>query len=161
MGSEQRGWTSASVWALVLLVVGVVFLGVYGAYILFASDTDNLTAEAEGYVSRVEKEVTHRRGRTRHTYLTYVTFSDSDHRTFTARSVVNGSSKRHDEGDNVIVYYDPKDPAAGCLISGDEDELAFFWALKYIFGLSGAVCVVAGCAIYVYGRFRRTSRVPK
>lgn len=36
-----------------------------------------------------------------------LTFEDSDHRTFTARSVVNESTKRHDEGDHVTVHYDP------------------------------------------------------
>ena len=113
--------------------------------------------EAEGYVSKVEVRERESKGKTKRTYLTYVTFTDTDHRTFTARSVVNGSRQHHFEGDQVTVHYDPKDPEAGCLIVGDEDDLLLFNALRYGCGLGGGLTLAVSIAGFVYYRFLRES----
>lgn len=146
-------------WPIVMLGVGV-FLCVVGVmFVMFAPKTDHLTAEAEGIVSRVELEVNQSKKRKSRTYLTYVRFEDGDHREFEARSVVNGGTKRHSEGDVVTVQYDPLDPAAGCLIVGDEDRLVMFKALQYLCQFGGpAVALIGGAAtLFFVLRRRRAS----
>lgn len=141
-------------WILVSFFSGVFLLVVYVMFIFLAPASDHLTSEAEGYVSRVEMSQSSSKGRNRITYLTYVTFTDSDGQTFTARSVVNGS-KRHSEGDQVTVHFDPRDPEAGCLIVGDEDRLFMFNALRYISGIGGALAVVVSVGAFLYVKLLR------
>lgn len=158
MQGGQQGAASAAKWIIAsFFFAGVFLLVVFGMFQVLSPENDNLTFEAKGYVSRVETTERYSKGRTKYTHLTYVTFEDSDHRTFTARSVVNGSKKRHNEGDRVTVFYDPKDPEAGCLIAGDEDRLFMFNAIRYFCGIGGAASMVIGGVLLIYFKFVRRS----
>ena len=142
------------VWVVVCLSIGLFFTAVGVAFLVFASKTDNLVAETTGVVSRVEVEESYRKNRMRRTVLTYVEFEDSDHREFEARSVVNGSGMRHHEGDVVTIHYDPLDPAAGCLIEGDEDRLFMFKLLEALFQYGGAATLAVGVVGFVLYKLR-------
>lgn len=155
MQGGKQGTAFAPWWTLGVLFLGIFLLIVFGMFQVLAPENDHLTSEAEGYVSRVEKKESSRKGTVRYTYITYVTFTDSDQQTFTARSVVNGANKRHDEGDLVTVHYDPRDPEAGCLIVGDEDRLFMFNALRYFCGIGGAVLIGVFALLLIYFKFVR------
>lgn len=155
MQGANQNTSSTPSWVTSVAVIGIFLMGIYIAFVFLAPKSDHLTSEADGLVSRVEVKKSTSKNRTKYTYLTYVTFTDSDHQTFTARSVVNGSDKRHEEGDYVTVHYDPRDPEAGCLIEGDEDQLFIFNALRYFCGIGGAVALLASVVGFLYFRFLR------
>ncbi len=152
MAAGPRG--SFPSWLVSVLCVGA-FLSLVGvAFLVFAPKTDHLTSEGEGVVTRVEKDTYGRKGRKKTSYVTYVQFEDSDHQTFEAMSVVNGSSKRHSVGDHVTVRFDPRDPTAGCLILGDEDRLGIFLALKYVFIYGGGATLLVGIVALIIRKLR-------
>ena len=145
MANLRTQGSSLPAWPVAMLVVGVILSATGMMFRMFAPKTDNLTAQAEGIVSRVEvKTRSGSRDRGSRSILTYVRFEDSDHIPYEARSVVNGSPQRHYEGDAVTVLYNPRDPGAGCLIEGDEDRLL-------VFTLVGRVCCYGGPAALVVG----------
>ena len=113
------------VWVWVVFFLGVIASSVALVADLIRPDVNDFTAEADGVVYMVETK--HSGKKNSHTsYVTHVRFTDSDHQTFEAQSIVNGDWRRHEEGDEVVVRYNPRDPEAGCLIKGDEDKLGGF-----------------------------------
>ena len=142
-GSTQKKMPAT--WAITVFVIGLCVSAVGVMFWILSPNHGNLTAEAEGVVTRVEVSEHHSRKRgTRYTYITYAEFEDSDHRLLEARSVVNGPTKRHYEGDSVTVSYDPQDPSGGCLIKGDEDRLAMFQFLDYFCRFGGPILAIVG-----------------
>lgn len=149
----EVGKAHAPVWVYVILGLGLLMILVGFMFTMFAPKRDHLTSVAEGVVSKVEdKESTNKKGRTTHSYITYVKFEDSDHQVFEARSVVNGGSMRHTTGDVVTVHFDPRDPSAGCFIEGDEDRLFMFNALEVVFKIGGPLLLVFGAVAFLICR---------
>lgn len=128
-------------WVYTTIALGVAFFGIALLCGIIRPDTDRFTSEADGIVSRVEVK---RKSGKANRYITYVRFTDSDNRTYTAMSVVNGSWHRHDEGDQVRVRFDARDPEAGCLIVGDEDKLGAFNTFVLLCRYGGGAVLVVG-----------------
>ena len=134
-------------------VPGLLFLIISFVSSAIRPDVGNFTAESQGVVSYVE--VSRSGKKSSHTsYITHVRFTDSDHRTYEAQSIVNGDWQRHFEGDEVTVRYDPRDPEAGILIKGDEDKLGSFNTLMSIFRYGGAAAVVVSVVVLIVSRLR-------
>ncbi len=130
---------------IVPLVIGVVCL-LIGIIVPLLVDN---SGQAEAYTATTTGEVTHVQEKVsgkkrRKTYVTFVRFEDSDHREFVARNIAVARSRRHAEGDEVTVRYDPTHPASGCLIEGDEDILLYEDALTLSLRAGGIVCIVVG-----------------
>ena len=112
-------------WIWTVFLLGVIGSSVALAADIIRPDVNDFTAEADGVVYMVETKQSGKKNS--HTsYVTHVRFTNSDHQTFEAQSIVNGDWRRHEEGDEVVVRYNPRDPEAGCLIKGDEDKLGGF-----------------------------------
>ncbi len=152
MSDAKKGWESGlAVGSLVLLGLGVLFTFIAVLIVVLRPDVErDFTSQAEGVVSRVEVEHSGKR-RSRTSYVTFVEFEDSDHRTFEAQSVVNGEWLRHREGDHVEVRYNPRNPEEGVLIVGDEDKLNTFnlfgGIIRYV-GIAALVLGVAGLVVF-------------
>lgn len=151
MSTNTRDNNPTAYWLGVMTIMGATFLALSVIIGIIRPDYNDYTSEADGVVSRVEAKK--RRGKST-SYITYVRFTDSDHQTFTARSIVNGSWRRHNEGDAVTVHYDPRDPQGGCLIVGDEDKLGEFNAFTAICRYGGGALLVVSIAARIILRFR-------
>lgn len=153
--NAEKSWESGlGFWSLMLLVLGIVFSLIALLIAILRPDVErDFTAQAEGVVSMVE--VRHSgRNRSRTSYVTYVEFEDSDHRSFEAQSVVNGDWYRHREGDHVTVRYNPRSPEEGVLIVGDEDKLGNFNVFGSLMLYGGIASLVIGVACLVIFKVR-------
>ena len=143
------------VWIWIVLVFGVFVSSIPLVADLIRPNANDFTAEADGVVYMVETKKSGKRN-SRTSYVTHVRFTDNDRQTFEAQSIVNGSWRRHEEGDRVTVKYNPRDPEAGCLIEGDEDKLGGFNAFIDGCRYGGlAALVVSIAALVVVGLRRR------
>ena len=140
--------TSRINWRTVL-IVGVLAMAVgFVLFLAVPTSASDFTGTANGTVSKVEESVSERRGRTSKSYRTQVTFEDANNRDVTVWQIVSGSSRRHHEGENVTVWYNPNDPQVGCLIVGDEYLLERNSAISVvIIAGGGIVCLVAAVHI--------------
>lgn len=137
---EKDADGTAPQWVYNVVILGALMAVIAIISLIVRPDESRFTSTAEGVVSRVEVQTRKRKSTS---YITYVRFTDSDHQTFEAKSIVNGSWQRHEEGDKVLVYYDPRDPEAGCLIAGDEDKLGEFNIFIRVCQVGGIVCLGA------------------
>ena len=131
------------------IIVSVILAGIFFVIAIFcglftATDYDSLTAIADdGVITSIDKTTSRRRGRTTTKYRAIVSFTDSDHRSHKARSIVNTkSSARYKVGMKVSVRYDPWNPDDGCLIVGDEDLVEGNLFMTIFLMIASGVCLV-------------------
>ena len=154
--SEQKSHSFGSYFSMLsimLLVAGVVMLILFVLIKAIGPQTDDLTATAEGVVSKVEVSKSSKKNRST-SYVTFVTFKDSDQRTFEAQSANADHTGRHHKGEKVTVHYNPYDPGRTVLIEGDEDLLGGWLLFRDAMLYGGIIVLIAAVASVVFNRLR-------
>ena len=122
-------------------IAGLILIGaaVWGLFIK-PTNLDKFTATADdGKIVSVKKHYHDDDD----TYTPTIEFTDSDHISHQAASIVE-YSRKPSVGTKVSVRYDPRNPDDGCLIAGDEAKAEKSKRGKYFMLAGGLFCVGMG-----------------